>query len=224
MKHRLHRSLVTPIAIFALTFLLCVPATPAKAESDPLAPELNIEQIYQRAIEGDKDTQFSLFNAYRRGVGVERSIDNAKRWLLSAADNGHTEAQYWLGYILFFGKGVERDVEAGVGWYKKSATQGSIHAQVALGQIYNGWRYRFYPSDPAQAIRWYTKAAEQGHLQSIFIVGCKNYFGIQQLINVSEGLSWFQKAAERGDDTAIAYLKMDNNDDLNLFCHTVARR
>lgn len=224
--HMKSRPFSTTCLLLILFVLTCVSPSALHADNHVIHPQentLNVPQTYQRAMNGDVDAQFALFMAYRRGTGVDSNIDKAKRWLLSAAQNGHAEAQYWLGYIHFFGKGVERDVEAGMKWYKKSAAQGSIHAQVALGEIYNGWRYRFYPSDPSQAIAWYTKAAEQGHLQSIFIVGCKHYFGIQQLINIQEGLSWFQKAAERGDDTAMAYLKMDNNGDLNLFCRTIAR-
>lgn len=211
------------LVIVVLTSLipsLAYASDPTTNAEDNIA---EVAQAYQRAMNGDIEAQFELFSIYRRGVVAVKDLDKAKRWLFSAAESGHAESQYWLGYIYFFGKGIERDVEAGMNWYKKSATQGFIHAQVSLGQIYNGWRYRFYPSDPVQAIAWYTKAAEQGHVQSIFIVGCRHYFGIQQLIDIQQGLLWFQKAAEQGDDTAMAYLKMNNSADLNLFCSTIAR-
>jgi TPR repeat protein len=179
--------------------------------------------LYQQAVTGDVQAQYYLFKIYRQGIGVERDIEKAKRWLISAATSGHAEAQYWLGYIYFTGQHTERDVEAAMVWYRKSADQGFVHAQVALAQIYNGRLYRFYPSDSVQATMWYTKAAEQGHIQSMFIVGCKHYFGLEQPIDVAGGLSWFQKAADAGDDTAMAYLKMDDTEDLRLFCNRVER-
>lgn len=184
----------------------------------------NLDDTYRRAASGDIDAQFQLFKVYRQGVAdTERDVEKAKRWLQSAAQSGHSEAQYWLGHIYFFGSGVERDVDSGMHWYRKSASQGFIHAQLALGAIYNGWRYRFYPSNPAEALVWYGKAAEQGHIQSILIVGCSDYFGINHITDVAAGLTWFQKAEQQGDDTATAYLKMDNSEDLRLFCERVAR-
>lgn len=221
MAHPINKCHLSASLCFAVILFLPMQTVSGGPNGQP--PNPNIQESYQRAMNGDLDAQFFLFKYYRGGFGVEPDIKKAMRWLLSAGESGHTEAQYWLGYIYFFGEGVERDVDSGMRWYKKSAEQGSIHAQVALAQIYNGWRYRFYPSDPVKAMKWYTKAAEQGHSLSMLIVGCNHYFGIQQLINIEEGLSWFRKAAEKGDDTAMAYLKMNNKDDLQHFCLRAAR-
>lgn len=214
---------VTTLIIFALTCLPSALLYAGDSTTQAVDNTADFAQTYQRAMNGDVEAQFEIFKSYRRQANIGNNLDKAKRWLLSAAEGGHAEAQYWLGYIYFFGKGVERDVETGVSWYKKSATQRFVHAQVSLGQIYNGWRYRFYPSDPLQAAVWYTRAAEQGHLQSILIVGCSHYFGIQQFIDAQEGLIWFQKAAELGDDTAMTYLKTNSEEDLSLLCHRITR-
>lgn len=178
---------------------------------------------YQQASTGDTNAQYELFKIYRSNQGAEHSIKHAIRWLHSAGNSGHLEAQYWLGYIYFLGQGVGRDVDGGMAWYKKSAAGGYVHAQFALGQIYNGWHYRFYPGDATQARHWFSLAAEQGHIQSIFIIGCGHYFGFDQPVDVTAGLAWFQKAAVLGDDTAMASLELKNEDDLRQFCDRVNR-
>lgn len=206
-----------------LLLLACLLPAGLWAADPPAAADVDLERLYQAASRGDAHAQFQLFKAYRLGVGVERSVADAIHWLHAAGNSGHPEAQYWLGFISFTGQGIERDVEGGMAWYRKSADQGFVPAQVALGDVYNGWRYRFYPSDPAQAVTWYSRAAAQGDLQSMFIVGCKHYFGLGLPVDTPAGLSWFQQAAAAGDDTATAYLSLGNLSELKQFCERIER-
>lgn len=207
-----------------LILLLAVLAVFLHASHASTVPnEASISGLIKRAQDGDAQSQYELFAAYRSGTGVERNVEQAKLWLFRASENGHPEAQFWAGYVLFFAQGFPRDVDSGVHWFTLSAEQGNMHAQKMLGQIYNGWRYRFHKSDPAKAEYWYTRAAEQGDVQSIFIIGCKHYLGRGQLINTPLGLSWFRKAAELGDDTVMKYLEMNDYEDLSLFCERIAR-
>lgn len=213
----------TLLLLFSYAAFLPTIVLAGEQQAETATQPLDYSQIYQQAMQGDIDAQLRLFTAYRLGNGVERNIHKALMWLTSAGDSGDAESQYWLGHIYFFGDGVQRDVEDGMAWLKKSATHDFIPAQVMLGQIYNGWRYRFYPSNKLAAIYWYTMAAMQGHLQSIYIVGCRDYFSDGTDSEQQRGLSWFRKAAELGDDTAIAYLRLDNSAELRLFCNSVER-
>ena len=47
----------------------------------------------QRAAEhGDRDGQYNLATLYETGEGVEKNMDEAKRWYLLAAQQKHREA------------------------------------------------------------------------------------------------------------------------------------
>ena len=52
-----------------------------------------------------------------------------------AAEQGHPQAQYLLGYAYYRGDGVEQDDEVAARWYSKAAEQGHADAQKALGDL-----------------------------------------------------------------------------------------
>jgi TPR repeat protein len=211
----------TPCRLFWLCLFWA--SIPPAIGNETVSTDISIDEAYQLAMHGDVGAQYFLFKSYRSGIGVERSIPNAVRWLTSAAYSGHPEAQFWLGHISFFGNGVERDVDTGVDMITKSAQQDYLPAQVRLGQIYNGWRYRFYPSDQQKALYWYSKAADQGDIQSMYILGCMNYFGLRHSLDTETGMAWFNKAEHAGDDTANALIKMNNEEELRVFCERVIK-
>lgn len=52
-------------------------------------------ELYKRAAEsGSSEAQYRVGIAYADGLGVERSIDKAKKWLTLAADQGHFLAKF----------------------------------------------------------------------------------------------------------------------------------
>lgn len=219
-----HRPRLTVSLLCLVIGLLALNPNPVLSEATLQAGNAeDIQRAYDQAMLGDTDAQYFLFKSYRSGVGVGHSVTDAIRWLSSAANGGHAEAQFWLGHITFFGNGIARDVESAVQLFTKSAKQDFVPAQVRLGQIYNGWRYRFYPSNPGLASKWYYRAAEHGHMQSMYIVGCKNYFGIDQETDLDEGIAWFNKAAALGDKSATNLLRDNNQAGLRLFCERVTR-
>ena len=48
--------------------------------------------------QGDVDAQFALGGCYLKGEGVLQDATEAIKWLYLAAEQGHAEAQYGLGY------------------------------------------------------------------------------------------------------------------------------
>ena len=81
-------------------------------------------------------------------------------FLTKAANLGHLESQFELGYSYFKGRGVEENDETAVEWWTKSAKQGHAASQNALGVCYmNGYGvYR----DLEVAEEWLRLAYEQG--------------------------------------------------------------
>ena len=60
--------------------------------------------------------------------------------------------------------------------------------------------------DEKQAVKWYTKAAEQGDMAAQFNLGvfCEMGFGVRQSAN--KAVSWYSKAAAQGHEKAQAAL------------------
>ena len=121
-------------------------------------------QIYQpKANQGDADAQFNLALLYYTGLGIPQDRRYAIYWYTKAAEQGHIQAQYFLGKLYNFGDGeeVRQDFKLAVYWLTKAAEQGHVQAQYLLGHMYE------YDDEPPQdyklAFFWYTKAAEQNH-------------------------------------------------------------
>ncbi len=86
---------------------------------------------------------------------------SAFRILSPLAEQGHAEAQYYLGLMHHKGQGVPRDSRVAIRWYTAAAEQGHANAQNNLGFIYDN--AQGVPRNYADALKWYTAAAEQGH-------------------------------------------------------------
>ena len=61
---------------------------------------------------------------YEAGQGVPQDDAEAVAWYRQAAEQGHTEAQFNLGFMYATGRGVSRDLVEAAAWWFKAATQG----------------------------------------------------------------------------------------------------
>lgn len=143
---------------------------------------------YQAAADqGDPDGYCQLGWCYERGIGVGRDHFEAMRIYRMIAAQGHAKAQLMLGECYRSGTGVEKDADEAVKWFTLAAEQGNAHGQYYMGEYYrdkaNGTRdYRFehfcgevYVNGneeyEIEAIKWYRKAAEQGHQRAKDAIG-----------------------------------------------------
>jgi hypothetical protein len=76
-----------------------------------------------------------------------------------AAEQGHAESQFDLGYRYYVGLGVPQDYKQAIFWFKKAAEQGLSEAQNGLGMGY--LEGLGFPLDYEQAIYWFREAAGQ---------------------------------------------------------------
>ncbi len=112
------------------------------------------------------------------------------------AEQGHVDAQFYLGSMYSIGQGVPKDDRQAVVWYRKSAEQGDKWAQYSLGLMYaNG---RGVPKDEQQAVVWYRKAAEQGNASAQFNLGVMYDHGRGVPKDDQQAVVWYRKAAEQG--------------------------
>jgi hypothetical protein len=141
-------------------------------------------QLYQpKANQGDADAQFNLALFYFQGTGTPQDTKQAVYWYTKAAEQGHVNAQYYLGNIYNEGNGEEapRDCKQAIYWLTKAAEQGHVLAQYCLGKMYHYGDGKEVPHDFKQAVFWYTKAAEQG-----FIFAKENRDEILEMMSQSQ--------------------------------------
>jgi hypothetical protein len=87
-----------------------------------------------------------------------KKLRRAGKWVecyqlyLKCAEEGHAEAQAWVGHCLINAKGVPRDEAKAVVYFKSSAESGLSMAQVKLGACYE--QGIGVPKNPAEAVKW----------------------------------------------------------------------
>ncbi|MBR1504314.1 MAG: SEL1-like repeat protein [Prevotella sp.] len=103
-------------------------------------------------IDDDAQAQNFIGYMYQKGYGVWQSVDSARVWFLKSANQGYADAQYHLGDS-YYNNSVSGNVEIPQGRKgKKSKGQNSGHLHIYVSK-----------PDYPNALKWYTKAAEQNH-------------------------------------------------------------
>lgn len=147
---------------------------------------------------------------YAAGGKIYESGDvvGAMPILRRSADSGYAPAQALLAYIFDYS---EYDEDAVV-YYRKAADQGNANGQFGLGTMLS--LGKGVKKNLAEARRWITLAAEQGHKQAINVMA-QAYLGGQLDISENErqgedALKWVKLAADNGyllaiDSLVLAY-------------------
>ncbi len=82
-----------------------------------------------------------------------KDLVQSVRWYRRAAERGHSDAQFSLGFMYVLGEGVQGDSEEGLRWLRLAAAQGEGSAMRLMADLYrNG--YHGVPIDPLQAAEW----------------------------------------------------------------------
>ena len=116
-----------------------------------LLAALLISALFTKTLAADLQTGLE---AYERG-----DFAVALREWRPLAEQGNTDAQYFLGYTYANGEGVPIDIVKAMGWYRKAAERGHAWAQYRLGLGYaNG---RGVLKDDVEGYAWLSIAAAQ---------------------------------------------------------------
>jgi uncharacterized protein len=169
--------------------------------------------------------QFALAGMYYMGHGVQRNYLEAAKWFGEAAIRGHAKAQYHLGLMYLAGRGLFEDRKEAVKWFTEAARQGHREAIRMLEKLGVSWesenaeqdidefrkllrpaeqgdreaQYRLADKHYQEAVKWYEKAAAQGHPKAQFCMGILHRDGTGGVPRSKEkALEWFLKAAEQG--------------------------
>ncbi|MCB1276147.1 tetratricopeptide repeat protein [Prosthecobacter sp.] len=176
----------------------------SRAEIDKaIRAEIRAEQEGVRGVHyADNDLACAL--AYFRGDGIRQDFVEAARWFRMAADQGQTEAKFYLGECYANGWGVDPDLEEAAFWYRQAADGGHPTAQLCLGVCYaTGKGVRI---DDQEATKWYLLAADQGNPKAQMLLGVcyEKGRGISQDLKAAAGM--YHAAAAAGERDAKDHL------------------
>ncbi|MCM1079857.1 MAG: sel1 repeat family protein [Bacteroidales bacterium] len=143
---------------------------------------------------------FFVMNGYAYGKGVERDEEKAIFYCKKGADLGDANSQNMYGRMLEQGIGSVRknEIQAFI-HFKKAAEQGNAEAMFSVGEYYRKGTGGLQISKD-KAKEWYIKASESGNTKALIMIAdflCSDN---------QERLSWYRKAAEKGDITGQAEL------------------
>jgi hypothetical protein len=141
---------------------------------------------------------------FRIQYGAQLAVltEDEFKQVLSEAQSGDRDAQYWLALIYDQGKLVAKNDEQFFGWLTKSAEQGYAPAE----QLLQASNANTADRDPVKAEMWLLRGAEQGNAESQFWLGVaydQNWFGTA---DNQVAAKWFRLAAEQGEPDAEASL------------------
>lgn len=161
---------------------------------------MQIEQLIQKAAEGDKNAQYTLGEAYEYGESedgeaIAKDKKCAVEWYRKSAEQGHATAQASLAAMYQYGRGVRKNLKQAAAWYKKSAEQGYALAQASLADLYRDGEG--VSEDLDTALSWYKKAADQGAPTYQ-----RKYAEALIDDDAQEAVRWYHLAAEAGDAEA----------------------
>lgn len=145
---------------------------------------------------GDAEAMYNLAVMYRHGAGNDRGEpeeEEAFKWYLSAASNGHGESQFIVG--LMYASGTEtlkQDHKESNKWFRKAAGHHNKDAEYSLGIVYEeGLGVK---KDEKQSYNWYFRAADHGHMVARFIIAVKH----NNAGNKEEAFKWYLLSAKQG--------------------------
>ncbi len=145
------------------------------------------------AQQGDAVAQCALAACYASGKGVKKDMAHAFIWFEKAAAQNLPQAQWNLGELYATGlPGVEADPKKATQLCKRAANAGFAPASATLGALFA----RANKHD--RAVQWWTLAAEQGDLESLFNLGQAHRLGLGIAKDEARAFDLLLQAAQGG--------------------------
>lgn len=142
-----------------------------------------------------------LGTLYLEGKGVPKDTEEGLKWLNESAEMGDANACFQLGMIYYDGRLVEQDYEKALNWYLQAAEDKTAEKGMGNNDILFG-----EAALPGEA---YTRTVGQMMKRNPgvtrdawFYVGLMYETGRGTEQDIAQSRSWYQKAADAGDDIA----------------------
>ncbi|KAF7732510.1 hypothetical protein EC973_003256 [Apophysomyces ossiformis] len=163
-------------------------------------------QFYRKAANlGDPSAMYKLgMILLKGGLGQPKNPPEGISWLkraASQADEDYPYALHELG-LAYETEGIPSvipDINYSRDLFTQAAQYGYSPSQFKLGLAYENGLLNC-PVDPRRSIAWYSKAAEQGHLEAELALSGWYLTGAEGILmqNDAEAYLWARKAADKG--------------------------
>jgi hypothetical protein len=144
---------------------------------------------------------FAVMHEYGKGGPVDRGA--AARWYRRAADKGSAFAKSKLAWMHAEGMGVVRDLEAAHALYS-SAAETDAAAAYSLGWMH--WTGQGAKKNPAEARKWFERAAGAGHALAQCYLGSCYWSAIGTLRDEGKAALWYLRSAKQGNAEAQSHI------------------
>lgn len=130
------------------------------------------------------------------------------------ADQGHADAQNYIGIMHEWGQVLKKDKKEAIKWYRKAAAQGNASGQFNLGFCYDGGIG--VRKNHKMSLQWFRKAADQGDAEAQWWVALKYRHGQgvkRDLVQAYKwdllaavGKGWIKRVSSKFDHPPAVYL------------------
>lgn len=142
--------------------------------------------------------QLYIGYCYQEGAGTNVNAKFAFEWYKKSATQGLADAEYCLAICYASEFGTEQNGDEYAKWTRSAAEHGNAPSQFNWASILAAGYANEGKPNYEDAVAWFKKAAEQGHvgaqlaLANCYESGC----GVEQ--SEQDAFLWYQKAADRG--------------------------
>lgn len=161
-----------------------------------------LDELETKASKGDSFASLELGKYYEK----KGEFSLARHWYEKSFAG---EASYRLG-MLYYSGGSLHDEDKAFENFLRAAQKGNLDAEVMLGKHYAqyGQSWRWPGPDYAEAELHYRHAAQGGHVEAQYLMGCLFIMSGKGCpdIDLVEAEKWFRKAAVQGHQVAQYYL------------------
>lgn len=194
------------VPAIGLVALLTAPGVHASSQADAAWQDYvggrhkaAVTKLTELAYAGDADAAYYLGSAYKDGLGVKRDGKMAAWWIEKAANKGHKEAAFVLGFLYLHGVGedgnqVAADPKIAAQWLTAAADAGNAEAQAALSRLYA--EGQGVDKDSTKALALAESAAKRGHPSAQFDLGMAKA-KVQDARAWIDAYAWFSLAAAK---------------------------
>lgn len=167
--------------------------TAAPAKVTATAVEQQIDELTQKAEQGDAAAQYALGRIYLDTEIVPMQEPLAFKYFQAAAAQRYAPAMTALGYCYEIAIETDRDYEKAVELYQAAAELGDVPAFYHLGICYKeGYGVQ---ADADKAEDYFLTGALHGNISAAYELACC----YEQKGDMQQAASWYAKAAQGGD-------------------------
>ncbi len=139
---------------------------------------------------------------YREGNGGVIDFIKARENFEEAAKGGHTEAQFWLGWMITRQEGGPRNVTEARRWLRLSSDKGHDKAMVVLGELEED------AGNLYKALNLYKRAADFGNPHGMYHLSRFHLEGKVGKVDEVAATNWLKQAAVLGHEDSRALLRL----------------